>query len=71
MVTVDDPAFASHTRGLQRLDVDLSSGALAVRPLLAPAGSARAAFGIGDDRSVQIGEHVYYWADEAFAAQAW
>jgi hypothetical protein len=71
LVTVDDPGFTTSTRGLQRLEVDLASGALAVRPMLAPASGNSSFSATGDDRSVQIGDHVYYWADEAFAIHAW
>lgn len=71
MVTVDDPSSTSRTRALQRLEVDLTSGALEVLAPMAPASGRSTSFGLADDRSVQIGTHVYYWADEAYAVQAW
>ncbi len=56
--------------GLQRFEVDLEARTLAVRPMLAPAGTGGGA-GPWQERSLQIEDRVYYFADGALASAPW
>lgn len=56
--------------GLQRFEVDLDARRLAVRPMLAPPGDGEGA-GPWHERSLQIEDQVYYFADGALAVAPW
>ena len=60
--------FASSQRGLQRLEIDTTAKTFNVKPMLKAGALTQ---DLSGDRSVQIGEQVYYFADGTVTAANW
>ncbi len=58
-LSLTDRNYMAVDQGLQRLEVNTSTGAMTVKPLL-KAPSVMAGVGIGADRSLQVGAQIYY-----------
>ncbi len=61
--------FSGWQQGLQRLEVNLAARSLRTLPLLDPV--ADSTWGVGHQRSLQIGSQLYYWRDGALGTHAW
>lgn len=66
-----DANFTSPRDRLQRLEVDLDGGTLALRPELVPAGGATSNGQLGTQRSVLIGEQVVWLHNGRLGAYPW
>jgi Beta propeller domain len=63
-------SFTTWQHGLQRFEVDLAARTLVTRPMVAPPKDL-GTYSVWDERSIQIGEHLYYLAGGELAAQPW
>lgn len=66
-----DRNFYNIKRGLQRFEINPGARSLAVLSMVPPAAEVIPFYGLGNDRSVQIEDHVYYFADQQINAVAW
>jgi hypothetical protein len=60
----------AYEQGLQRLEIDTAAGTMTVKPLI-PTTSSPIGFGLWDERSLQIGDHVYYLSAGRLDAWSW
>ena len=69
---VFDDAGKLVSRGLQKFEVDAAARSLNVKSLIAaPQTQTQINWDLGDDRSVQIDNKVYYMSDGALVAYDW
>lgn len=66
-----DANFANPRDRLQRLEVDLLAGTLAAKPALAPPSPTPSPGAIGEQRSVLIGDNVYWQRAGGLSGYAW
>ncbi len=63
---------APWTHGLQRFEVDLAARSLASLPMLGSGSSSYGGgFDLGSERSLQVGDHVYFLSAGELTAYAW
>jgi hypothetical protein len=62
---------ATQEVALHRFDVDLSARALTVKPRVGARTGAYVGVNVSNDRSVHIGDHVYYYTHGGLTGHAW
>ncbi|MFO1267430.1 MAG: beta-propeller domain-containing protein [Rubrivivax sp.] len=66
-----DASYANPRERLQRLEVDLVAGTLSAKPALAPPAPAPAPGAIAEQRSVLIGDNIYWLQSGGLSGYAW